>query len=534
MKTSHIVILLSGLLGSSPNETSDQNFNAQQRYDSLINQLKGMNPQDINGYKTDRPPESHYLEQGQTLEHTSSQQTAANPHAQSLLESAHKRPFLAFDPHNDPLIINSDDAIQDPEKTIGTMGEQRPQGPPYTEELCEESKPESLFTCQKTLLTPHIHIEPARYSNFWCGSGNHQPDDPQCQAKVPCNPPRKYKDEVITVTREEWMGTCQALEKWVTLGFCRQVRQVCTQPDETREITVTIGGKSEGRLIKRPCWRYTVEYRCFWPSANTCQALRQKACEQTNSQVLQSIGDHAVVWQQKFRCYKGSINIIKKPATDHIPLVMPDAGSSLNYTANTDLNETMANLSLLKEIQNDLGLNAASQDKNKAIYQVFRGKQHACDKHTVGFSDCCQSLQGWGQNIGLSRCTAEEKQLAQLRERGLCVEVGTFCAEKEKITGLCLRKRTQYCCFPSALSRLVHQQGRPQLGIGWGEAQHPQCRGFLVEELSRLDFSRLDLRELYADIQARMKEKSESVISRNLSERMKHMTSGGRHDTAGR
>ncbi|MDE0230368.1 MAG: hypothetical protein OXJ62_16080, partial [Spirochaetaceae bacterium] len=38
--------------------------------------------------------------------------------------------------------------------------------------------------------------------------------------------------------------------------------------------------------------------------------------------------------------------------------------------------------------------------------------------------------------------------------------------------------------------RILHQQARPQLGIGWSH-----CKGFTVAQVERIDFDRLDLSE---------------------------------------
>lgn len=34
--------------------------------------------------------------------------------------------------------------------------------------------------------------------------------------------------------------------------------------------------------------------------------------------------------------------------------------------------------------------------------------------------------------------------------------------------GICLTKRDVYCCFQSKISRILQEQGRPQLGKTWG------------------------------------------------------------------
>ena len=76
----------------------------------------------------------------------------------------------------------------------------------------------------------------------------------------------------------------------------------------------------------------------------------------------------------------------------------------------------------------------------------------------------------------------------------LCHKVGTYC-DKKWPSGNCMTKQEVHCCFNSILARLIHEQGREQLGIGWGDPENPNCRGFTVEEISRLDFSAMDLSE---------------------------------------
>ncbi|MEW6587358.1 MAG: conjugal transfer protein TraN, partial [Nitrospirota bacterium] len=59
-------------------------------------------------------------------------------------------------------------------------------------------------------------------------------------------------------------------------------------------------------------------------------------------------------------------------------------------------------------------------------------------------------------------------------------------------------------CFNSKLGRIINEQGRPQIGKSFGSAKDPDCEGFTPEELSKLDFSRLDLSEYINDMQSEM------------------------------
>ena len=48
--------------------------------------------------------------------------------------------------------------------------------------------------------------------------------------------------------------------------------------------------------------------------------------------------------------------------------------------------------------------------------------------------------------------------------------------------------------------RLINEQGRLQIHRGWGNARAPQCVGFSVAELQRLDFSAMDFSAFYASL----------------------------------
>jgi conjugal transfer mating pair stabilization protein TraN len=105
----------------------------------------------------------------------------------------------------------------------------------------------------------------------------------------------------------------------------------------------------------------------------------------------------------------------------------------------------------------------------------------------------------------LSGCDSQDMEVGMLRGSGMCHEVGTWCSGH--VLGICIQKSKGHCCFNTKLGRIIQEQGRPQLttfnAVGWGTPQRPYCRGFTPEEFQALDFSKMDLSEYYADIEAR-------------------------------
>jgi len=100
-------------------------------------------------------------------------------------------------------------------------------------------------------------------------------------------------------------------------------------------------------------------------------------------------------------------------------------------------------------------------------------------------------------------CDEEEGKLAMKEGARLCHAVGTYCSSCIRVLGRCvscITHTTNKCCFNSALARIIQEQGRLQIGKGWGTARTPDCSGFTVAQLQQLDFARMDLSEFYASI----------------------------------
>lgn len=183
---------------------------------------------------------------------------------------------------------------------------------------------------------------------------------------------------------------------------------------------------------------------------------------------------------------------------------------SFNSSSNTQNNNTSAGGSDDEE----LGTPQGSQDANNdgwnddgscggQIY-IFNGKDNRCKSwdRFAGLTGggCCDKDKVF---LGLVSCSEGEKKLAQDNRDRKCVEVGEYCSKRNKLIG-CIQRRKSFCCFNSKLARIFHEQGRPQIGMGWGSSEAPQCRGFTPEEFQKLDFSEIDLSEFVADLMGKI------------------------------
>ena len=157
-----------------------------------------------------------------------------------------------------------------------------------------------------------------------------------------------------------------------------------------------------------------------------------------------------------------------------------------------------------------------------ALPLIFKGQDRGCTIAFANFKNCCTDGKGWGVSLGISGCDGEERDLANRQQKGLCHEIGTYCAEK--VLGVCIRKKRRYCCFPTKLARMLQVQGRAQLGIPWGSAENPDCRGLSASELARINFDQLDLTEAFADLAPKVS--SCEVVHRNLSQNVMNLKPG--------
>jgi len=158
--------------------------------------------------------------------------------------------------------------------------------------------------------------------------------------------------------------------------------------------------------------------------------------------------------------------------------------------------------------------------------RTFTGNDWQCRDIILNFDNCCKD-SGWGQSIGIAGCNAEEQQLGQAKEKKFCHYVGEYCADHEKIAGICLNHKKTYCCFDSMLSRIIQEQGRAQINKPFGKPDNADCSGFSARELSRIDFSRIDFSEYYQSLEAKVVTPNQNDIERMLNHDVGQQLPGG-------
>ena len=269
--------------------------------------------------------------------------------------------------------------------------------------------------------------------------------------------------------------------------------------------TCTSSGEKvvEGVRVTRPCWQYSYEKTCNYPSKDDCKNYAHCAVVADRECLLKDKYGNCVNMKREMSCERTQTdkydvqevgfdlrdkNAASRLVCTNFPCI---DGSCVNQ--DTDKNKEMMEVTSK--------LSAVGQVKGQNIQaEVFKGTAKYCNDTRIGYHDCCR-MNGWGKFLG-SRCTAEEEALVQLRKENKCIYVGK---RDSRFLGLKTVTRNAYCCYPSTLDKIIQHQGRPQLAKNFGNGEHPDCSGFRIEEILKLDFDRMDFGDFYADILKRMK-----------------------------
>ncbi|MBP2159054.1 MULTISPECIES: conjugal transfer protein TraN [Asticcacaulis] len=153
-----------------------------------------------------------------------------------------------------------------------------------------------------------------------------------------------------------------------------------------------------------------------------------------------------------------------------------------------DLPQALSAINALKD--------ASASYRTSGDLTIFGGEELKCGKSIGGLSNCCKD-SGVLLDVNLTSCNADEQKLAAEQKSKACHYVGTYCSNKSFFG--CLMKKMTYCCYGSALARIVEEAGHSQLGKSWGDAKSLQCGGFSVAEFQAIDLTNVDFSDFYAE-----------------------------------
>ncbi|MFN5382874.1 MAG: conjugal transfer protein TraN [Alphaproteobacteria bacterium] len=335
---------------------------------------------------------------------------------------------------------------------------------------------------------------------------------------------------------------------------CVELSKRCVEGAETRII--------DGQKVHKECWKYEVEKECLGERfINRCGDLEDdEHCKKVGSTCTKWQGEECKEYTEQYQCkerieqstcgeYEKKCELIgeecvssgedgtclhkeKKYSCFDLSKVRPlaldckvakycigDKCESSRYEADKDFAKAVSALSVLTNIRKDFIDEECKKGAQNC--KVFRGSGHKCRINGVGARNCCKD-NGWAKDAKLMACNESEKMLGKKKEARLCKDIGSYCSKR--ILGACLERSRSYCCFGSKLARIIQIEGRRQLGISWGTVKTPNCQPLTIEQLQKVNFNNMDLREIYEIATANLNisnhnkitEKAAGEVSRKL------------------
>ncbi|MEH6616716.1 MAG: type-F conjugative transfer system mating-pair stabilization protein TraN [Porticoccus sp.] len=432
----------------------------------------------------------HDCEKGQTCEFSESikhctQPTnkpvscTLTPYVKNVIDNSGQRTFSHIFWPNNPLPVPSDikniTQIQIPDMSIG--------GPQATNNT-------AIISANGV----DIYRFPYRLkncTNFMCMNSFHLP---KMTLPQPISPSQLIINVRLSTGNEPWWNlgpsniTLYWTKKSLDIGWKNSCGPLLPECNKTQEICEEGGGSRwlHGVYQYLPCWKKRQTYHCTYP--DTCAAL--STCVEQSRQCSKNTQGVCVQEQVTKKCTSQTCvdtNLICGEQSFCLD------GDCYNPTReqNTDFDQAASSLAALADAAKGLG--------DPPL--LFTGKAMTCSKKPVGLSDCCKD-SGWGNDIGLAQCSDEEKALVEAKKNKLTISLGQYCAEK--VLGVCIRKKKAYCTYDSKLARIVQEQGKPQLGMNFGSAKHPDCSAITPEQMQQMDFSHMDFSDFYNDLHNNM------------------------------
>lgn len=262
----------------------------------------------------------------------------------------------------------------------------------------------------------------------------------------------------------------------------------------------------DGFEVTKDCWEYSYDKTCDYPSKDNCRDYKHCYAVALRECLLEDSMGNCVNQVQELSCKRWEPSVIEQPEADvryrqelglsrivcrGVPCIDGNCFDQ-SYVINDEMMDSVSKLSSI----------AAAKGAGNLQFKLFEGAEQHCSKKATSYTNCCStSFKGWGKALGAG-CSDSEKDLIEKRKRNLCVYVGKT---KNETLGVTTVVKHRYCCFGSMLHKVIQVEGRKQLGLSFGSAENPDCRGLTLEEMMRLDFEKMDFSEFYAEIIQRMK-----------------------------
>ena len=320
-----------------------------------------------------------------------------------------------------------------------------------------------------------------------------------------------WADIIITEHEREEDAVVESDCTKLSRNFCvLDKSNPCIDANQTKTI--------QGIPIQRACWGEEREYRCAEPAQSNCAPFIANQCTNTASTCISKTLDHCDILSKKFQCVQKTCFPDKEVCPEVLPCVGGECDES-EASESGDMSEGVGRLGALGGVAEEVAVNqVTSKDAN-----IFKGEYQECESYPLGLRDCCADK---GFLDGLIHCPSDMQALMRAKIEGRAFALGHY---KHHVLGT---KRYGYCVFPTKLSGIVQIQGRnQQLHISFGDAENPVCRGITPEELERIDFKALDLKDMVQELlDKKVLPEEKTIDAINTNHVANLYNQGGSHD----
>jgi hypothetical protein len=309
-------------------------------------------------------------------------------------------------------------------------------------------------------------------------------------------------------------STIQADSRFSSTYSCSDASKYCVSKG-TRTV--------EGFTVTPDCWQWAYSKTCNYPSKNNCQIYGHCYLVANKDCLLKDSLGSCVNLQKEFSCKRwesenkpnqtarmgfedkeGQEGLVCKS----IPCIDGNCVDK-SYMTNGEMMDSLSKLHATSNMKPDA----------EGHFKLFEGFGSHCSKKPIGYSNCCQvKAKGWGKELGM-KCSKDEQDLAERRLKNLCISVGH---SKTKNLGVTTVTKHHFCCFGNMLEKVVQVEGRKQLGINFGSGGDTNCRGLTLEEIQKLDFSKMDFSEFVDELLLKFAGKYKAPDQKEIASRIKN------------
>ena len=302
---------------------------------------------------------------------------------------------------------------------------------------------------------------------------------------------------VIIVLATQSIGHAGAGNRFTSSYSCSDAVKTCVSSG-TRIV--------DGFSVTKDCWEWSYYKTCNYPSKDNCKNYSHCYAVADLPCLLRDNYGNCVNLQKEFSCKSWEpvtidkemvrIGLVEKEGKERlvckgVPCIDGNCVDK-SYLTDGDMMDSVSKLYAVSQMKDALDLN----------FKLFAGFGQSCSKKATSYTNCCStSLKGWGKNLG-AKCTKDEIDLVDKRQKNLCVYVGK---QNKQTMGITTVVKHHYCCFGSLLIKVIQVEGRKQLGINFGSGGRTDCRGLTLAEIMQLDFDKMDFSEFFTDILKKMK-----------------------------